>query len=146
MKRVQVSENFYLDEFIPPDMYSERGARAVSLIDIRIVLAAQFIRDTIGKPMVCNNWWNGGKFTQRGLRPSNSTVGARWSQHKYGRGLDFHIVGMKPQEIQSVILQNEEMFISRQWITRMEDVRDTPTWCHIDCANTGQSQIQIFRP
>jgi len=145
MTRHKVTENIYLDEVIHPDIYSQRGQKSIQLIDIRIVLAAQLLRDTIGKPIHINNWWHGGKFQNRGLRPFNSTVGARWSQHKYGRGLDFHIEGMTPSQIQAVILQHEEMFITKQWITVMEDVRDTPSWVHIDCRYTGEDQIVIVR-
>lgn len=145
MKRVRISEDFYLDEFIPPDIYNERGAKAISLIDVRIVMAAQYLRGIIDKPIICNNWWRGGQFRERGLRRGDTKTGARWSQHKYGRGLDFHVIGMTPQQIQSVILQSEEMFISHQWITVMEDVRDTPTWVHIDCRYTNSEKITIVR-
>ena len=145
MKRVQISDNFYLDEFIPPDIYSERGEKAIALIDHRIVLAAQFLRETIGKPMIINNWWRGGKFTKRGLRRWNETTGARWSQHKYGRGFDFHISGMTPSQIHSIILQNEEMLINHQLITVLEDLRDTTTWVHCDCRFTNSEKIVIVR-
>ena len=145
MKRVQISDNFYLDEFIPPDIYSERGEKAIALIDHRIVLAAQFLRETIGKPMIINNWWRGGKFTKRGLRRWNETTGARWSQHKYGRGFDFHISGMTPSQIHSIILQNEEMLINHQLITVLEDVRDTASWVHCDCRFTNSEKIVIVR-
>jgi|694.fasta_scaffold18667_2 hypothetical protein len=146
MNRFKVSENFFLDEFVPPDIYNERGQRAIQLIDIRVFMAAQFLRDTIGKPMVVNNWWNGGKFTQRGLRRHDSKTGARWSQHKYGRGFDFHVSNMTVSEVHAIIMQHEEMLINRQWITVIEDKRDTPTWVHCDCRNTGLDQILIVRP
>jgi len=145
MKRHKITQNFYLDEFICPEIYSARGEKAKSLIDIRIVLAVQFLRDTIGKPIHINNWWNGGSLDERGLRVPDTGTGARWSQHKYGRGCDFHVEGLKPSQVHAVILQNEEMLITRQWITVLEDVRDTPTWVHIDCRYTGADSIQIVR-
>jgi hypothetical protein len=143
--RVKLSENFYLDEFVCPEIYSARGAKAAQLIDIRIVLAVQFLRNTIGKPIRLNTWWNGGNLDERGLRTMDTKTGARWSQHKYGRAADISIEGMTPQQIQSVILQYEEMMITKQWITVLEDVRDTATWCHIDCRYTGADNILIVR-
>ena len=145
MKRIKISDNFYLDEFVPPDIYNERGQKTIALIDHRIILAAQFLRETIDKPMIINNWWNGGKFTKRGLRNWNETVGARWSQHKYGRAFDFHVIGMTPSQVHAIIMQNEEMLINHQLITVIEDLRDTPTWVHCDCRFTGDNKIVVVR-
>jgi hypothetical protein len=145
MNRIKLTENFYLDEFICPEIYSARGAKAISLIDIRIVYAAQFIRDVIGKSIHVNSWWNGGNLHERGLREWNTSTGARWSQHKYGRAFDFHVDGMTPAQVHAVITQNSQTLIKNEWITTLEDTRDTPTWTHCDCRFTGLDHIQVVR-
>lgn len=142
MKRVQISENFYLDEFIDPSTYAARGARAIELIDMRIVYACQYIRDHLGAVTV-NNWASGGQYRLSGLRPFNTTTGAKFSQHKYGRAADIKVAGKTPAEVHEFIKANAQYFIERQWITTLEELQDTPTWTHIDCRYTGKDHLYI---
>jgi hypothetical protein len=142
MRRVRVTENFFLDEFIDPSTYAARGARSIELMDMRIILAVQYIRDHLG-PVTVNNWVNGGKRRLSGLRPHNTTTGARWSQHKYGRAIDMQVQGKTPAEVHQFIMDNERLFIEKQWITTIEELEDTPTWTHIDCRYTGMDKMNI---
>jgi hypothetical protein len=145
MKRIAVTDNFFLDELIDPVTYSARGARSIELIDMRIVLALQHLREVSGRAITVNNWHKGGSLRLRGYRPEGTRTGAKWSQHKYGRAIDFHIEGLSVTQAQLLVLQHEQFFIERQWITVMEDARDTPGWTHIDCRYTGQDKIRIVR-
>jgi hypothetical protein len=146
MNRIKITDNFYLDEFIDPITYSERGEKSIQLMDMRIILAIQHLREVINKPITINNWASRGQFRESGLRRADTRTGARWSQHKYGRALDFRVSGMTPREVHQVIHQHERTFIERQWITTLEDVRDTPSWTHIDCRYTGKDSFLIVRP
>ena len=146
MGRVKVTDNFYLDEFVPPEIYNVRGARSLALMDIRIILACQHIRDISGRRVTVNNWWNGGALDERGLRISNTPTGARWSQHKYGRAVDLSVDGMRPREVHDLIRKHEIYFIERQWITTLENPAFTPTWTHIDCRHTGLDRFLIVDP
>jgi hypothetical protein len=146
MNRIKITDNFYLDEFIDPITYSERGEKSIQLMDMRIILAIQHLREVINKPITINSWASRGQFRESGLRRADTRTGARWSQHKYGRALDFRVSGMTPREVHQVIHQHERTFIERQWITTLEDVRDTPSWTHIDCRYTGKDSFLIVRP
>ena len=146
MNRIKITDNFYLDEFIDPITYSERGERSIQLMDMRIILAIQHLREVINKPITINNWASRGQFRESGLRRADTRTGARWSQHKYGRALDFRVSGMTPREVHQVIHQHERTFIERQWITTLEDARDTPSWTHIDCRYTSKDSFLIVRP
>lgn len=145
MSRIPVSENFFLDEFVPPELYNERGARCASLVDIRVFMFAQWLRDKTGKPVTINNWWKGGQYHESGRRMPNTRTGAKWSQHKDGRAGDYKVEGMTPKEVHELILANEAELIEKQWVTTLEDLRDTPTWTHADCRYTGLDKIQIVR-
>ena len=74
-----------------------------------------------------NNWHEGGPFSQRGFRDDPAT-GSTFSQHRFGRALDFDVVGMAADEVRSWILNHVKEL---PFITRME--RDV-NWVHIDCA------------
>jgi hypothetical protein len=145
MKRIQVTDNFFLDEFIDPVTYSARGARSIELMDMRIVLALQHLREITSRAIVVNNWVKKGSLRLRGYRPEGTRIGAKWSQHKHGRALDFHIAGMTTTEVHALIMAHEKFFVERQWITVIEDARDTPSWVHIDCRYTGEDKIRVVR-
>jgi hypothetical protein len=144
MKRIQVSKNFFLDEFIDPQTYAARGARSIELIDMRCVDGIQFARDHVG-PLFCNTWATGGSRRLSGLRPHNTTVGAKWSQHKYGNGFDVISKLISPAELHAFILEHEDLYIGKGWVTTLEDLRDTPTWTHMDNRYTGMDKIRIVR-
>ncbi|MFO0387607.1 MAG: hypothetical protein ACK505_12570 [Flavobacteriales bacterium] len=145
MKRIQVTDNFYLDELIDPVTYAARGERSLQLMDMRIILALQYLREIIGKPITVNTWARRGNLSLRGYRPEGTRTGAKWSQHKFGRALDFNVDGMTTREVHAVIMQHERYFIERGWITTIEDARDSPTWVHIDCRYTGLDKILVVR-
>lgn len=145
MNRVQLTDNFYLDEFVDPSTYAARGKRSIELIDMRIVYACQYIRDHLGYITVNNwaNYKNGKKYVESGLRSPFTKTGAKFSQHKYGRAADIKVAGKSPAEVHAFIKAHEQFFIERQWITTMEELDDTPTWTHIDCRFTGLDKLLI---
>ena len=144
--RYRVTENFYVDEFIPPEIYNVRGQKSIALMDVRIILACQWLREKTGRRITVNNWWNGGALDERGLRLQDTRTGARWSQHKYGRAVDISVDGMTPKQVHEFILKHEPELIERQWITCLENHRATPTWTHMDCRYTGLDKILIVDP
>lgn len=153
MKRVQVTDHFYLDELVDPAIYGALGARAVRLLDMRIVQGIEFLRaEELGDdhPVTINNWATakpGQKvYKESGLRSFTTRTGATYSLHKYFRGFDLKAAGLTPMQLHARILKHEKYFIENQMITRMEDVKATPTWTHVDNAYTGKSFIEVFMP
>lgn len=140
--RVQVTENFYLDEFIHPVIYAARGAKSIQLIDHRMILLAQFIRDNMG-PIFINTWATGGDRKNSGLRYWKEPLGATWSQHYFGNAFDCVSPQYKPKDIHEFLLANQDQLIERGWLTTLEALKDTPTWTHVDNRYTGLSKIQI---
>ena len=145
MDRIKVTANFYLDELVPESILAARGEKALQLMDMRIIHAAQFIRDELGETVYINNWFQGGNLDECGLRTFGTKTGAVYSQHKFGRALDLHSpAGVKA--MLEVVKKYEKSLILDQLITTVEDISFTPTWLHIDCRWTGLDKLLIVKP
>ena len=57
MKRIPVSQNFYLDEFMDIHSYLNDEDNGLSRIDFRIIDCTQFLRVKYGKSIFVNRWW-----------------------------------------------------------------------------------------
>jgi hypothetical protein len=130
-QRISVSANFFLDEFIDPVTYSERGAASRDMIDRRLIDIAQFIRTKLGRGITVNNWFTGGRFKESGLRRADTKTGRPLSQHKIGKAIDVKASGMTGADWRKFVEENaKELF--NLGVRRIEDESLTPTWLHID--------------
>lgn len=134
LDRIQLTKNFYLDEFVPPLILRAYGPRAIWFIDKSVVLGAQFIRDTFGRPMFGNTYFDGGELINRGYRMPDSKVGGRLSQHKRGGAFDFTIDDIPPQEVFEWFIKSYTFLSDDHGFTTIE--AETPTWTHLDNRNT----------
>lgn len=111
-----------------------------NLFDPRMLITADRIREYYGRKMVVNTWWWGGETQYRGFRPPGIDVGARWSQHKFGRALDSIIIGLDIEDVIKEILGSPFAY-PFQYITALElDVQ----WLHFDTRNWNKSENGIF--
>jgi len=142
MKDKKLSCNFYLWEFVPPDIYDQYGNSSVWFIDPKIVRVTQFLRDFIGKPIMLNTYKMGSIlntiYTHSGFRPPYTSVGAQLSQHRFGRAADVKVVGMDAPEVRELIRENWARFKS-VGLTTIE--KATPTWTHIDIRQTNSDKL-----
>lgn len=138
-----IPKYFKLQEFFPKDYfnqtYSKLGERMWLLIDNRILWTADHLRERYG-PMIANDWlWrvnNGNNY--RGFRPSDCTIGATFSQHRFGRALDCKFKHVDVEEIRQEIIQNDAFDF--KYITTVEmDV----SWLHFDCRNHDKKRLGI---
>ena len=129
---MQPSKYFSIQEFVPPTIFSMFGKKSWWFIDPTIVAIADALREDLGAPLVCNNWSTGGTFQNRGYRTPQSTVGARYSQHRLGNAIDLSSLGLTPAQLLQVIMRNKAKYIALG-LTTIEDLADTPTWLHLDC-------------
>ncbi len=139
---MKISDHFHLEELVPKAIFEQYGARSKWFIDPQLIVAIEWIRTRYGKAMTINNWSNGGSFQNRGFRTPTTTVGARLSQHKFGRAADFNIDGMTSQEVFTDLVGISEQLP----FTTIENVAYTPTWSHIDCRWTGGDSLLIVAP
>lgn len=136
---MQVSTNFKLIEFIDPHTYNKYGDSSVWFIDPQIIQVAQFIRTRFNRAITIN----GGGYKYSGFRPPQCKIGAKLSQHRFGRAIDIKIDNMP--EIYTDIVTNPELYI-KVGLTTVENIEATPTWLHLDCRWTNEDKIRVVNP
>jgi len=136
-------EYFSIEEWVPREIASRYGKKAFMFLDTRILWTGDSFREYFNKPIFVNNYKFNGNLQYRGFRPPDVSVGASLSQHRFGRALDFEVSGISANEVRQEITSHPSE-VAFQYIKRME--KDTPTWTHVDCANTLQDEIILFNP
>ena len=135
MEKMYKPKYFELYEWLPKDFYyaniDEYGNRLWLMFDDRILRTYDKLRERYGR-IIMNDWWWGGNNQYRGWRPFDCLIGAKLSQHKFGRAGD-GIFTKSAEEIRQNILKNE-YDNDFQYISVME--KDV-SWLHIDCRNIG---------
>lgn len=135
-------EFFELEEFVSAPVFDRFGQSAWWFIDVRIVWTADAIRHYFDRAVKINSWKWGGPFQFRGFRPYQSADWKPWSQHSFGRAIDFDVQGMDAQAVRSEVLAHQKDPHFR-FITAIED---DVSWVHVDCRDTGKSEIMVFKP
>lgn len=139
LNMTKVSKNFWLHEFLPPEIL-EMSPNGLLFLDPRLITICQFIRDRFGKPVTINNYIDGGPYTNSGYRDPLCNIGAMFSQHKFGRASDLKVEDNEPEEIRKDIIKNWDRY--RQYgLTTIE--AGTPTWLHVDCRWTDSDDLLI---
>lgn len=150
MKRIKVSDNFYLDEFINPVTYRKFGAKSQRYIRPELIKIAQTIRSFTGLSCEINNWATGGAYEESGLRDFNTSTGASYSAHKFGAAIDIKIGDLDSFAMAKIITDNYEDIFKPLVVTRIEDPEFTQgkyrSWLHIDVLHTGSNELQIVKP
>ena len=140
MKRIKLSKNINLDEYIPEKLYRKYIGREhilIGLIDSRLVKADQLLRDEFGA-MTINNWWIGGNRNWSGLRTPDSSYYSPTSQHSFGRASD---------KLFSVSAGEVRQYIKNNWqklgITCIEE---NVSWVHSDVRYYKSDNLLIVYP
>lgn len=138
-----VSKYFKIQELVSEAVYKKYGDKSWEFIDTRLIKVLDLLREHFGKPIIVNNWCFGGNLHQRGLRANQDEIVRNKkdyyiSQHCLGKAIDFNVKGMTVEEVYNEILRNREKFYL---ISRIEDIKATPTWIHIDVANVDKFKI-----
>ena len=137
------SKYFKIQELVSSNVYDKYGEKAWEFIDTKLIKTLDLLREHFGKPITVNNWCFGGNLHQRGLRANKDELVANKkdyyiSQHCLGKAVDFNVKGLSVQEVYDEILKNKDKFYL---ISRIENIKDTPTWVHIDVANVDKFKI-----
>ena len=137
------SKYFKIQELVSEAVYKKYGEKSWEFIDYRLIKVLDLLREHFNKPITVNNWLWGGNLHQRGLRANKDELVANKkdyyiSQHCLGKAIDFNIKGLSAQEVYDEILKNKDKFYL---ISRIENIKNTPTWVHIDCANIDGFKI-----
>lgn len=132
--------NFTACEFVPKSIYNLRGEKAVQLMDKEVLVFIDKLRDVLGKRITINDWKWGGQFSQRGLRTSESRYFKPFSQHTFGKALDFDVEGMTAKEVRKWIIEHCEL----EWIKPITFIEDGVSWVHIDTRPTIGDRLVVW--
>ena len=143
---VYIPKYFNINELTPPEMgaiIQRKGAAwaFATLFDPRLLMTMDYLRSQFG-PMMANDWANGGSNRYRGFRPEGCDVGAAYSQHRFGRGVDLIPRDLSARSIRQEIIshQNSPRY---QYIGGLElDI----SWLHIDTRTRQTDEILMFKP
>lgn len=137
---------FELYELLPPEVYSYEDMVAQekhlqkgwSLLDNRLLKTIDIVREIIGKPLICNTWYQDGDRKNSGYRTLGGTVGVLKSQHKEGKAVDLICPYMSAEEMRQMIIANQDRL---PYPIRIE--RDV-TWLHIDVKDMDYKGEKIY--
>jgi hypothetical protein len=135
-------KHFDLRELVAPDLYTSRGEAAWEMIEPRLLVVADAIREKFG-PVKVNDWHLGGSYTQSGVRDPVTGVGSRLSQHKRGAALDMKFKDTTPQAVYAYLLEHADEFPE---LTTLEDIEATPIWLHVDVRAASWAGIRVVKP
>ena len=140
INRVLISDNFYLDEFVPKTMIDKFGRKAIFWVRKEQVLWAEFFRKIYGATIVNSYAFIDNGLQDCGYRLPNSKTGAEYSQHKSSNADDLHFVRFNGKgidaynQVREDILKEPKKFLEIG-ITTIE--AGTHSWLHIDGRNTS---------
>jgi uncharacterized protein YcbK (DUF882 family) len=120
-----VPKYFKWYELMPSAEYEKHW---LILMDERLLMSLDAIREHYNRPVTVNNWHSGGQFSLRGFRPMNSKTGAKFSQHKFGRAADFDVQGISPEQVRKDIRSGLFPLVTC--------IENNVNWVHIDVRNT----------
>ncbi len=142
MSRIQLSKNFFLDEYIPQKLYNKYAHKPyilTGLIDERLIKADQALRNIFG-PININTWYNGGNRNWSGLRTPDSNYYSTTSQHTFGRASDKIFLKATAEEVREYIKNNWQ----KLGITCIEE---NVSWVHSDIRYIkNQKELLVVTP
>lgn len=133
-KWTRYNDYFYLEEFFPPDMMSHPSF--ASKLDKRVIEVLTCIRNELRRPITVNNWHLGpadksGRYTQRGVRSFSSLIGAKYSQHKFGRAADFTVADMSAESVRQFIKREGDRIAEKCKVMNIT-LEEKTDWVHLD--------------
>jgi len=142
-----ISRHFRLEEFVSAPVISKLGDKAWSLLDPRLIETMDFIRDITGKHKITiNNWYWGGKFSQRGLRENTCEIvkgktdanELYLSAHALGMAVDFDVEDYTAEQVREKLLLLERCL---PYKIRLEK---GVNWVHLDVRDDNEEKIYLF--
>lgn len=133
---------FTIQELVDPETYSALGDRAWLVLDVRMVITIDQLREKLGSAYI-NDWHLGNaghNFRYRGFRPPGCTIGAPLSQHRFGRAADMTFLDYSAEAARKYILANRSEF---PFLTTLES---GVAWTHLDTRDQGSDDIILVNP
>lgn len=123
-------KHFQIYELVPPDIYKKRDEKAWELLDKKLLITLDLLRDKFG-PMKINDYrWDGDRMWS-GIRTPDSEYYSPTSQHTFGRAADIIFKDVSVDEVRNDIIYHQNATMYR-FINAIE--LNVP-WLHIDTRN-----------
>jgi hypothetical protein len=122
--------------------------------DERILMLMDYLREDLKSPITINNWSSGGVRQWSGLRPYGTPFYSQFSQHSFGRAVDFLVRGIEPRKVRNrlkELMENgelERLGIRSITVEETKKFRDTGkdplTWVHLDIRNNNSGYNEFY--
>lgn len=143
---IKVSKNFYLWEFVTPEIWRKYGKNSIWFVDPFCWLFCEYLRGYYKRPVFVNTYGFantsllGVIYNDSGVRDENSKrrMGEKFkhqSLHVFGKASDCKIPGVLSEDIRNHIRENFTEINEKTGLTTIE--RGTEGWVHGDCRYTG---------
>ena len=132
-------EHFSIHELVPPRVFNERGEKAWELLDDRLLITLDRLRNRYGSITVNNYYW-GKEREWSGLRTSDSPFYSAFSQHSFGRAADCLFAKHTSEKIRQDILADP----SDSDYEYIGSIELGVSWFHFDIRNCDR--IKTYHP
>ena len=132
-------KHFIIQELVDPDTYAKRGDRGWQLLDDRVLITLDRLRERYGS-MTVNNWKWGGDRKWSGLRTVDSPWFSTYSQHTFGRAADCIFKTVTAEDVRQDILANPD----DPTFELINSIELGVSWLHFDVRNCNR--IFAFHP
>lgn len=134
---------FRIEELVSPQTFKDRGEKAWELLDNRLLVTLDELRERYG-PMTINNWYWGGERKWSGLRTPESPWYSQYSQHTFGRAADILFADTTVDQVRQDIVDDSKQFRHDEIYSFITAVEDDVSWLHIDVRNCPR--LKLFKP
>jgi len=144
VNNIHIPEHFIIQELVPPEVFADRGEKAWALLDARVLITLDQLREKFG-PIIVNNWhlekmpdWCPNLREWSGLRTEHSPWGTGYSQHRFGRAADCIFRDVLAEEVRQYIFDNLNEF------PFINSIELGTSWLHFDVRNCNR--IKTYTP
>jgi hypothetical protein len=123
-------KHFIIEELVSPAAFNARGAKAWQLLDERMLITLDRLREKYGK-MTVNNWKWGGIREWSGLRTPESPDYSTYSQHSFGRAADIIFNDVTAEQVRQDLLANPTDHV----FEFVNSIEEGTSWLHFDVRN-----------
>jgi len=122
-----IPKYFKWHELMPSPEYEKYW---LIIMDERLLMTIDAMREHYKRPITVNNWMQGGQFRFRGYRPPDNATGAKYSQHRFGRAVDLDVLGIPAEQVRNDIRSG--------LFPEITCIEAGVNWVHIDVRNANR--------
>lgn len=130
-----LTSHFNKEELLP------KGFDDVSVLDPKLLVLIDAVRDLLAVPCTINDWYKGGTRQWCGYRSSECTIGAPKSQHRLGKAADLHPEGMSAEVARSKI----KAAVAKGLLPELGGVELGVSWLHVDIRPRVNGKVLWFK-